>query len=189
MSYKLSNIFAFATGVAIGAAVTCKYFKTKYERIAQEEIESVKETFSAKKEPVEEDSNVSVEEEPTINRYAKPSLAEYAAKLTGNGYTNYSNIEVEDENVLDLTPKPYVISPSEFDTEDGYEAITLYYHTDGVVADDMGEVVENFEDIIGSDFHVHYGEYEDDAVHIRNEKLKTDYEILLHPEAYLDAEE
>lgn len=188
MSYKLSNIFAFATGVAIGAAVTCKYFKTKYERIAQEEIDSVKETFSTKKEEpvVEKDT---IEEEPKPIRYMKPSLSEYAAKLTNNGYTNYSNIEVEEENILDLTPKPYVISPSEFDTEDGYEAITLYYHTDGVVADDMGEVVEDFENIIGSDFHVHYGEYEDDAVHIRNEKLKTDYEILLHPEAYLDTDE
>ena len=39
------NVLIFAAGAAIGSAVTWKLIKTKYEQIANEEIESVKEFF------------------------------------------------------------------------------------------------------------------------------------------------
>lgn len=43
---KLSNVVIFAIGAAIGSLATWKFVKTKYEKIANEEIESVKEIFS-----------------------------------------------------------------------------------------------------------------------------------------------
>ena len=43
MKCKFINVLVFAAGAAIGSAVTWKVVKTKYERFAQEEIESVKE--------------------------------------------------------------------------------------------------------------------------------------------------
>ena len=54
MNDTLSKIIIFASGGAVGAAVCRKYFKAKYERIANEEIESVKETFLWRntKEPI-----------------------------------------------------------------------------------------------------------------------------------------
>ena len=45
----LSKVFIFAVGAAIGSAVTWKLVKTKYEKIANEEIESVKEIYGAKR--------------------------------------------------------------------------------------------------------------------------------------------
>ena len=45
MKDTLNNVLIFAVGAAIGSAVTWKLLKTKYERIAQEEIDSVKEVF------------------------------------------------------------------------------------------------------------------------------------------------
>ena len=44
----LSKAFIFAVGAAIGSAVTWKLVKTKYEKIADEEIESVKEVYLKK---------------------------------------------------------------------------------------------------------------------------------------------
>ena len=42
MNKSLSNAILFTIGVAIGSLVTWKVVKTKYERVAQEEIDSVK---------------------------------------------------------------------------------------------------------------------------------------------------
>ena len=46
MKSTLNNVLIFAVGAAIGSAATWYFVKTKYERIAQEEIDSVKEEFS-----------------------------------------------------------------------------------------------------------------------------------------------
>ena len=42
---KLTNILIFTTGVSIGSVVTWKLLKTKYEQIAREEIDAVKEIY------------------------------------------------------------------------------------------------------------------------------------------------
>ena len=53
MKNALINLAMLAVGAAIGSAVTWKLVKTKYERIAQEEIDSVKEVYSRKEESSE----------------------------------------------------------------------------------------------------------------------------------------
>ena len=45
MKSKFINVLMFAVGAAIGSAVTWKIVKTKYDRIVQEEIESIREAF------------------------------------------------------------------------------------------------------------------------------------------------
>lgn len=45
MNKKIITAIAFTVGAAVGSAVTWKVVKTKYERIAQEEIDSVKEEY------------------------------------------------------------------------------------------------------------------------------------------------
>ena len=48
MKKSLLYLFAFAVGASLGSAVTWHYTKKKYEKIAEEEIKSVKEVFSKK---------------------------------------------------------------------------------------------------------------------------------------------
>ena len=48
-----------------------------------------------------------------------------------------------------------------------------------VLADDMDELVDDIEDVVGFESLNHFGEYEEDAVHVRNDRLKADYEILV----------
>ena len=43
----LCKFFLFTAGAAIGSVVTWKLVKTKYEQIAQEEIDSVKEEYAS----------------------------------------------------------------------------------------------------------------------------------------------
>ena len=48
MNNKVINVLAFSVGAAIGSVITWKVVETKYKKIAQEEIDSVKEVFSKK---------------------------------------------------------------------------------------------------------------------------------------------
>ena len=57
---KLLQAFGFVVGAAVGSATTWYFTKRKYETIAQEEIDSVKKTYSeryAKKDKDEQNTN------------------------------------------------------------------------------------------------------------------------------------
>ena len=82
--------------------------------------------------------------------------------------------------------KPYDISPDEFGEFDDYEKISLTYYKDQILADDGDEPIEDIDEVVGSESLNCFGEYEDDAVFVRNDRLKCDYEILLDHRKYSD---
>jgi hypothetical protein len=178
----------FVLGVTVGSVVTWRYVKKKYEQIAQDEIDSVKEAFSKREVDFTEDTEVRIKAD---NAKEKPNIVEYAAWLRERGYTNYSDMaadekpeEVKEEPMS--VDKPYVISPEEFGNLDDYEMISLTYYADQILADDNDVIVDDVEDIVGFDSLNSFGEYEDDSVFVRNDRLKCDYEILLDQREYLD---
>ncbi len=192
MNNKITSFMIFIFGAAVGSVVTWQYTKKKYEQIAQEEIDSVKETFSKLKEvkskdnESEENNNVRTIVERTKD---KPSIVEYAAKLRKQGYINYSNTDSFYEEEMDenmINDKPYVISPDEFGEFDDYDTISLIYYADQVLADEDDELVEDIEETVGFESLNAFGEYEDDAVFVRNDRFKCDYEILLDQRKYSD---
>ena len=173
----LKNVLIFAAGAAIGSAITWKFVKTKYEQIANEEIESVKEFFGRGK----------TEEESESKKYIEgftDGLKEVEKICEENGYTNYSNTKKEEEE-MDIDA-PYVIAPEEFGELDDYETETLTYYKDKVLADDWGNKIENVDDLVGEESLTHFGEYEEDSVYVRNDTTKTDYEILLDERNFSD---
>lgn len=218
----LTGIAVFIFGTAVGSVATWYYTKKKYQKIANEEIKSVKEAFKVKAIPVEpfedlakEAENASAAFDNLVNELhrkemasfakEKPSVAEYAKELKKQGYTDYSKSgmelvneeeDEEEENSDDQNPsvkyfgdhnkRPYVISPDEFGEYSDYSQISLTYYSDNVLADENNERVEDVDRAVGIDFSDHFGEYEDDSVFIRNERLKVDYEILLDQRKYSD---
>ena len=75
--------------------------------------------------------------------------------------------------------KSYVISPYQFGDAD-YTIVSFTYHTDGIVSNDRGKIVQNADELLGDDFASHFGEYEDDpdTVYVRNDQQRVDYEII-----------
>lgn len=183
MNTKIRDVFIFAIGAAVGSVVTWKLIENKYKQIADEEIESVKESFGKRFEPKEFEPEVM---ETTNKITLKPSLTEFAKRLSDEGYVAYSNSEITmkggGEHVSDA--KPIVISPDEFG-ELEYECINLNYYADGVLADDWDNVIENIDETIGEDSLTRFGEYADDTVYVRNDSLKADYEITRDPRAFI----
>ena len=118
----------------------------------------------------------------------KPDISEYAARLEREGYTNYSNASAgekkEEQEAMEM--KPYVISPEEFGEFEDYERISLSYYADQILADEDDEKVEDVDNVVGLESLAHFGEFEDDSVFVRNDRLKCDYEILLDQRTYSD---
>ena len=73
--------------------------------------------------------------------------------------------------------KPYIISPNDFGEIDEYSTITITLYADGVLTDENNEPID--PDMLGRENLNHFGEYEEDAVHIRCDARKSDYEVLL----------
>ena len=185
MNNSFDGIAIFAVGAAVGVAASWKFFKKKYERIAQEEIDSVKEVFSRNR--TEEPDESTVDEKPEIDQAAVDAVN---GKAVEYGYVNYADItdvEVIKTETKDIIEgRPQVIPPDEFGDCDGYDQITFTYYADGILTDELNEIVENVEETVGFESLTHFGEWEDDAVHVRNDRLKCDYEILLDQRDYAD---
>lgn len=182
MRDTLSKFLIFAVGAGIGSVVTWKLIEAQYKKIVQEEIDSMDEYYR-NKYGVEEPEKETEPEDGNMPD-GQVNIREYAAQLAKNKYTNYSGNERPDQKEVDDVEKPYVIPPTEFGELDGYMTRTLYYHADGVLTDDQDEIVEDADDVVGTNFSDHYGEYEEDSVCVRNDAKRTDYEILYDPSNY-----
>ena len=86
-----------------------------------------------------------------------------------------------------MEKEPYVISPYDFGEIDEYSQIELTYYADEILEDDEYNIVTNIDEIIGSKALTTFGEYEDDSVFVRNERLCADFQILKDPRTYAEA--
>lgn len=190
MSNRSLFSLGFTIGAASGATVAWYLLKDKYETLAQEEIDSVKEVFARREQEMKDETvKRNVAEGIKDSDRTKPDLKEYAEQLKKNGYTRYSDLSADDGGVSDKQTKPYVIPPEQFGDNEEHEQISLTYYADGVLADENDEVIEDVEDAVGIDSLNHFGEYEDDSVFVRNDARKCDYEILLDQRTYSEVVE
>ena len=158
----MKSILMFAVGVAAGAAVAWKLAKDKYSKISLSEINEFNSRHSNEvKETPKED---------TMTKVKVKEKDKYTNIIKDAGYT--SKYTSRPKNT------PYVISPEEFGEKDDYDRTTLFHYTDGTLTDDNDEPVDNVEATVGNNYVLHFGEYEDDTVFIRNDRMKTDFEIL-----------
>lgn len=184
---KATAIIAFVIGAAGGAAAAWYITKTKYERIAQEEIDSVKETFSklykrdneATESSAESDDSTDEDEEEPEEPL---SVMEYAIKIRNEGYARE---EVKEEGEL-----PYVIAPESFDEMDGYSVLSFTYYADKVLTDDRDRAIDDITPVVGfadaEELESHFGEHEDDSIFVRDDRLKRDIEILYDTRKFAD---
>lgn len=190
MSNRSLFSLGFIIGAASGATVAWYLLKDKYETLAQEEIDSVKEVFARREQEMKDETvKRNVAEGIKDSDRTKPDLKEYAEQLKKNGYTRYSDLSADDEGVSDKQTKPYVIPPEQFGDDENYDQISLTYYADGVLADENDEVIDDVEETVGIESLNHFGEYENDSVFVRNDTRKCDYEILLDQRTYSEVAE
>lgn len=188
---KATGIAAFILGAAVGSGVTWYLLKDKYEKLAQEEIDSVKEVFSKRTSDISEkdepqDKIEDIPEEPTVKEL--DSYKEFVSKVEYTDYSTNKTAGIKQEKAADIEHEdtPYVITPEEFGELDGYDEISLTYYSDQVLTDENNELVEDVDRVVGFESLNHFGEYEDDSVYVRNDRLKCDYEILMDCRKFTD---
>lgn len=164
---KIRDLVIFIAGVGVGIGASYNIIKKKHDEILEEEIASVKETYSKKNEETE---NVTEEKEPEPEEIA--SVKEKYEKLT----KMYSELNEENRTNSEI----YEISYDDFG-EEGYEEIELtYYIDDKTLTDDADEPMEELDIIssIGS-IDILNGCKDGEYIYIRNEEKEIDYSIAI----------
>ena len=163
MHKTVGYILTFVLGVSCGHLIAVKTLEHKYEKEYQDDVRAVKKMYAkkaAKESPADEEPDTCTDKAEEI--------------IEQNAYISE---EEEDTVMYDDVMGPIVIDPNEFGDDPDYDRVTYYYYADGVVADEYDNRITNYVSMIG-DALKHFGEYSDDAVHVRNDKIKTYFEIL-----------
>ena len=186
MSKGIKYLFAIAIGAAAGSFATWKLLEAKYQKIADEEIASMKDYYERRyTESTEEskDKNPETEDEKDDSE-----CFVYEDKVSEYITTTESNEDEKGGSEVAEEKSPYVITPGEFGDGE-YELETLlYFEKDRILTDDGYTPIGKPESIVGPDFASHFGDYDydQDSVYVRNDRLKTDYEILRDERKYDD---
>lgn len=175
MSNGIKYFVTFTLGAAVGSVAAWSFLKSKYEQLAKDEIEEVREYYRNKEEAeieaaVYADVHASdwVKCEESDDEYDEYIVKEYEA-LT-ESYTEQEGGSEE------MNETPYVITPEEFAADDEYQAECLTLYACGTLTDDFDNEIEDVKAMVG-DALDHFGEYEDDSVYVRNDRYKCNYEI------------
>lgn len=193
MGDNFKGLIMFALGAAVGSIATWKLVKTKYEQIADAEIEEMSNYYHKAMEQLDNESEIEEDEDynetvsaETVKVTNKPNLSEYTSKLEESGYVDYSTTKKDDNVGEDKDiPEPYIIEPEEYGDMEGYDFDELTLWADGVLTDNCDEPVD-IKNTIGEDALNHFGKYEDDVIHVRNDARQMDYEVLRVLEKYSD---
>lgn len=194
MKYRLINVLMFAAGAAIGSAVTWKIVKDKYERIAQEEIDSVKAAFADRATDCQDDVAETAEVDANqiqINWEDLEDLDEEDEDDEDGDLNAYEQMvkkySKKKGGAEEMAERPYVISPYDFGELDNYSQFELTYYADGTLEDEDYNIVDDVDDLIGQTSLYTFGEYEDDSVFVRNDRLRADFQILKDYRTYEEA--
>lgn len=167
----MKNVLIFLGGFGIGCVAGWKLVEKRYRDLADEEIESVVETFSNRE-------SLKKEPENDVNPTDISGLEEEVKKY------NYSAINEDTEKVSpkkekkSRSTKIEVIKMEDFGTKDDFDTKTLIFWNDGILTTDQNEVISQPVEVIGNALSYFDNNDELDCVYIRNKNNKIDYEIL-----------
>ena len=197
-------IFGGVIGCAIGVLGTRTYFKTKYEKIADEEIASVKEServrFAKKlkdleNHPVRVDDGIEIESperKVVLERQRKIDYTTYYKSsndipdvvLDPGGPTDDDPDDTDDVRNFELREKLSknrgieVIDENTFGEFPHFECRDLLYYEDGIITDEDEEIVANPGALIDMDMVSDWADSDSsDILYIRNHAISCDYAI------------
>jgi hypothetical protein len=193
----MNKFVPFALGLVAGALGAGYFWKQHYKKQADEEIQSVVETFGAKKKTEEKKEQPEKPQNDISMNWSseqQSKLQKYTSLVRDEGYVRQRSPKERLEDISDkphpgdMVTKPYAIDSEDFDTLDDYEAICYTYYADGILVDEDDEPLTTNEIAwsVGLDFAAHFGDYDEDSVHIRNDMRQTDYEIVRDLRKYED---
>ena len=205
---QIKDPIIFAVGAALGAGVTWFFTKRYYEKLSEQEIESVKKSFKKLQEDAQKRADAA-KNKPDISVYAEAlnkareneleerNVNTHAVNYTGfteeqesedgeeeDGYSYKSNAVAQPlEKNVDKT-KPYLLNRMPYQNEEPYyNMVTIMYYADGTYAEPHGKEIEVI-DYIGENLMGYVEETDKDEIFIRNEELELDIDIVKDARTY-----
>lgn len=195
MPEELKLVAAFTIGLGAGILASKRFFQLKYERIANEEIESVKQSFSRRSGHIletssldkPEDFKAKIEEKRNdrgdITYYSSLEYDKISPITTSPAYIHNENddLKAEQEHPEDDRPDDtYQISEETFsETELGYDKRTLhYYMDDDILVDAVDGDLNTGETLLPKEYIDLIRNSDDAELYFRDDSYGVDYEVL-----------
>ena len=170
----VKGIFIFVIGVVTGTFAGAQIAKKKYEEIANEEIEEIRAYYKEREKEVKE-----IEEPNAVEAPEEKSIEVEERKQYDNIIKRGNYMAVDEEEQNNVCDEAYPIDPSEFGNDGKNATETLTYFADGVLVNEVDEVVEDPDLVVGRHHIDIFNEFPDaTCVYVRNDLDGTDYEIL-----------
>lgn len=165
----------FMAGATLGAITAVAMVKEKYESLAQIEIESIRRYYKEKLQKQEEKKEEKVEEPVKEEKVYEDITNNYKGDIVGEK----PFVQKEVDEVIDPYDTPYIISVEEFGEEIEYDTMTLTYFEDKVLVDDVDDVIEDVDTVVGLENLKIFEEFPGcTTIYVRNDIWKTDFEII-----------
>ena len=165
----------FGAGALVGAVVAARAVREKYQQEAEEEIAEMREYYREKQQETKTEEVKEEKEEKD------ESTEEYKEIVKDEGYTNYTQYndvkpeeEIDDDVEDEWTPS--IIDPEEFGEDPSYDTATLTYFKDGVLADEVDEVMD--PKMVGEENLKIFDEFGARSIYVRNDEHMIDFEII-----------
>ena len=175
---KIKGLLIFAAGAVAGTVAGIGISKRHFEAIAAQEINEVRDYYRKANKELEEQKEEQKEEQENTKKeeVVEETIEEYNNIIKYGNYVSTEEIDDEEDDYSD--DEPYIIDPSEFGNNGNYATQTCTYFADGVLVDDVDEVIEDPEKLVGN-LHVDiFRDFDATSVYVRNDWMKMDFEIL-----------
>lgn len=161
-------IIAAIVGIVVGGGAGFFGAKKYYEKIMDRDIAEVKAHYCVPKEKTVPDTKEAEKIEEVMPKPEEPEKPTVVKR-----------------------PNIAIISPSEFVAKrsDPHYVETWTYWHDGTVTNEDGNVVVDYEDFIPADVGLHFGEYEEEVVYVRDYDQHIDYEVIYDERDYNDTDD
>ena len=180
----MKNLFIFLLGATAGSLITWKLIEDKYKKIADEEIESVKEKFKEREEKekkskneyntykdIIKDLNYDNDEENEENKESENNIKKFSTSVSELVKENIDNVQKENSRLSNIE----IITSDEFGDLEGYDSSYWTLYSDNILVDEFNNVITEPELFLGNALDNFDDE---DSVFVRNHDTSTDYEIL-----------
>lgn len=188
----LIRLAIFLASAGASAVITRSIVIHKYEEYTRQQIQEVKEFYDAVKQPIPEEGTGDEQEEGEkegSEAQEEPREEDYKRMMKVYGRDTVPTTEYETAFVKPEGRDIFVIPMDHYYDEEGdYEKESLtYYSTDDVLVDFWGDVIRDYSDVVGDEFHDKFVESHGTmSTWVRNDKQIVDYEIDLIQGAYTE---
>lgn len=205
----VTHIITLVVGAGIGALVCSKYFKSKYELLADEEIASVKaklqnmnsengrirrvyQTMDNRPDPAdiarraeEFSRSYDIDAETVVESVTKAVAATLAPQEQED--EDSTDEDAVEETHLEPRKDPYFITEDEYYKDNAFDKeVLVYYEDDEVLSDSREEMIDNVHHTVG-DAIEEFERSGEEFLYVRNERLGMDFEIQRVEGSYQEA--